>query len=170
MSRSERSDAIRDAFLAALREQGASVESMADLAASEPNGTLRDVLLGLGRAGREVYLLRGVGFMNVHVRAEPPGWWNILKSVKRDLDLLAKELGVKTYYVLLIGREDSHIANGYIAADFATTPFARTPKSEEMKYSVNEKVHLDQNKRLLSIKKISTILLQAPQSAASNAP
>lgn len=160
MLRTERSDAIRDAFLAALREQGASVDSATDLAASEPSDTLRDILLGLGRAGREVYLVRGVGFINVHIRAEPPGWWNVLKSVKKDLDLLAKELGVKTYYVLLIGRKDTHIANGYIATDFRVAPFVRPPKAEETKYSINEKVNLDQNKRLLSIKKISSILLQ----------
>ena len=170
MSRNEKSDSIRDAFLAALRSQGAFVEGMNDLAAAESNATFRNIFLGLGKAGREVYFVRGVGIMNIHIRTEPPGWWNILKSVKGDLDFLSEELGVNTYFVLLIGRKDHHIANGYIAADFKTSPFARPPNTEETKYSVNEKVNLDKNKLLLSIDKIAKVLFQLKKSELGNVP
>lgn len=159
MPHADRSNVIRDAFLATLREKSASVESMIDLAATEPNEAARSLFLGLGQAGREIYLVRGVGIINIHIRSERPGWWNILKSVKTDLDSLADELGVKSYYVLLIGRDDHYIANGYIATDFASSPFARAPGIEKTKYSVNEKQHLDQSKLLLSVNKIANTLL-----------
>lgn len=170
MSRSSTSDTVRDAFLGVLRAQGATVESMSGLAATESNDTISNLLLGLGRAGREVYWVRGVGFINIHIRSEAPGWWNILKSVKSDLDVLAKEFGVKSYYVLLVGRNDRFIANGYVATDFSSSPFVRPPGVEASKYSVNENQHLDQKKLLLSVEKVAKVLLQPLAGVAGNAP
>src|SRR5690348_11231900 len=118
MSRTAKADAIRDAFLQALKAEGAEVETLAELAAAESNETIRGLFLALGQAGREVYLVRGLGFINVHIRSEPPGWWNILKTVKRDLDILTNKFETKCVYVLLIGRKDQHIADGYVATDF----------------------------------------------------
>jgi hypothetical protein len=165
MSRTDKADRIRDAFLDALRSQGASVESMADLAATS-SSTVRKLFLALGQAGREAYLVRGVGIINVHVRSEAPGWWSILKTVKRDLDLLAKEFQTKCFYVLLVGRDDQHVADGYIANDFAASPFTRPPGVEKTKYTVNEKQHLDRRKLLLSVGKVAKVLLEARAVAA----
>lgn len=163
MSRTSKSDEIRDAFINVIRAQGVSVESVADLASTEANSIIRDLFLELGRAGREIYLVRGVGFINVHIRSESPGWWNIVKSVKADLDHLAKEYGLKTYYVLLVGRDDRHIANGYVATDFLSSPFIRLPREEEIKFTVKAKQHLDPRKYLLSVEKVARVLLQSPQ-------
>jgi hypothetical protein len=170
MSRAAKADRIRDAFLEALKAQGASIETMGDLAADASNSTIRGLFLALGQAGREVYLVRGVGFINVHVRSEPPGWWSILKTVKRDLDVLAIEFGTKCFYVLLVGRNDQHIADGYIATDFSNPPFVRPPGVEETKYTVNEKQHLDARKLLLSVGKVAKVLMVARGVAVTNAP
>jgi len=170
MSRTAKADDIRDAFLEALRSQDATVETMADLAADESNEKIRNLFLSLGQAGREVYLVRGVGFVNIHVRSEPPGWWGILQTVKRDLDALTGELKIRSVYVLLIGRKDQHIADGYIATDFTNSPFIRLPSVDDTKYTVNERQHLDVNKLLLSVGKVAKVLLQTPGVVITDAP
>ena len=123
----------------------------------------------LGQAGREVYLIRGVALVNVHVRSEPPGWWNILKTVKRDLDLMAKEFALNCIYVLLVGRSDRHVADGYIVTDFAKGPFTRPLKAEKTKYSINERQHLDKGALLLSVAKVAKVLAQY-RAANADAP
>ncbi len=160
MSRTSKADRISHAFIEALKSQGGSVATMSDLATDELNSTIRDIFLSLGRSGREVYLVRGVGFINLHVRSAPPGWWSILKTVKNDLDILAKEFGSKCFYVLLIGRDDQHVANGYILTDLTNPPLLRQPGVEKTKYTVNEKSHLDASKLLLSVDKVAKLLLQ----------
>lgn len=158
MSRSAKADIIRDAFLQALESEGVSVETMADLAAKGPDETFRNLFLGLGRAGREVYFVRGFGFVNVHIRSEPPGWWNILKTVKRDLDILSKEFKIGCYFVLLVGRNDVYVADGYIVTDFKSPPFLRPPGVEDTKYTVNERQQLDPTKRISSVRRVATSL------------
>lgn len=130
---------------------------MVDVAESS-SGKIKHLFAALGQAGREVYLIRGVALINLHIRSEPPGWWNILKTVKRDLDAMAKELGVNCIYVLLIGRKDRHVADGYIVSGFDRPPFVRPPKGEETKYSINERQHLDTRTLLLSTTKIAKAL------------
>lgn len=159
MPASDRTEKIRDTFLDALRSEGMSPEPLIDVAAAA-SGIVKELFAALGRAGREVYLIRGVALINVHVRSEPPGWWNILKTVKRDLDLMAKEFGLNCIYVLLIGRSDKHVADGYIVSDFAKPPFIRAPKAEETKYSINERQHLDKKNLLLSVAKVAKVLAQ----------
>lgn len=161
MSRTIKADQVRDAFLEALRSESASIETMGALAASESYPKIRSLFLALGQQGREVYRIRGIGFINIHIRSETPGWWNILKTVKRDLDLLTKEFKIKCFYVLLIRRDDQFIADGYIVSDFAKSPLVRQPGIEETKYTVNERQHLDVNKKLLSIEKVAKVLMKA---------
>lgn len=162
MTSQVKAETIRKAFLDALKAQGASVRTMADLAAEMPDPKLRSICQGLGQAGREVYFVGGLGFMNIHVRSEPPGWWSILKSVKKDLAFLSGERrksGFNCYYILLVGRGDQHIADGYIATDFAKPPFTRLPGVEETKYTINEKQHLDQRALVLSVSRVAKALL-----------
>lgn len=169
MNRHIKADSIRDAFLNALKSEGASVRTMVELAEKETDQELRNIMLALGRAGREVYLVSGVGFVNVHVRSEPPGWWNILKTVRGDLTFLSAKRGGKSgincYYVLLIGRNDHHVADGYIATDFDKPPFTRPPGLEKTKYTINERQHLDSGKLLLSVGKVAKTLLQQGQTS-----
>ena len=160
---SNRADAIRDAFLDALRARGATVRTMAKLAERMAEPKLRAVCLGLGRAGREVYFVGGVGFINVHVRSESAGWWGILKSVKNDLDFLSSghggEAGVTSYYILLIGRGDHFVAGGYVVSDFSRPPMIKPPSEQATKYTINEKQHLDRSALLLSVDSVAKALV-----------
>lgn len=159
----ERANTIREAFLDVLRGEGASVQKIRDLADDPKTADIRSILLALGRASREIYGVHGVGIINVHVRSEPPGWWNIVKSVKRDFTTLSAQnsFRINCYYVLLIGRNDQHVADGYIATDFDQPPFIRQPRNnEEIKYTVKECKHLDSRKLLLSVGKVARTLMQ----------
>ncbi|MDO9417408.1 hypothetical protein [Pararhizobium sp.] len=159
MGRTVDSDRIRDNFLDSLKSQGASVETMADLALQATESTMRRLFDGLGRAGRDVYLVRGVGLINVHVRSKSPGWWNILKTVKEDLDILHKEFGVIRLFVLLIGRPDRFVADGYIITEFDEPPLLRSPGIEKTKYTINERQHLELSRKILSLEKLAMTLL-----------
>jgi len=159
MSRTIESDSVRDALLTSLRSQGASVETMASLASDTTTSTVRSLFERLGHAGREVYFVRGLGLINVHVRSQSPGWWNILKTVKNDLDTLHGELGIARFFVLLIGRPDRFIADGYIITEFDQPPLMRDPSVERTKYTINEMPHLDQSRKLLSLDKVTKALL-----------
>ncbi len=160
MSRTVQSDAIQEAFLDAVRAEGAVVEGMSELTGHTSNGELRAVLQSLGRNGRNVFFVEGVGMIQVHVRTEPPGWWNVLKSVKKHLDGLHKH-----YFVFLIGRKDQYVADGYIASDFNGPPFIKHPGIEATKFTINEKQDLDRDARLLSVSKIARELLRLGKGA-----
>ena len=85
----ERDNTIREEFLDTLRSKGLVVRKVRDLADAASDPDIRSMMLDLGRAGREVYSVSGIGLINIHVRSEPPGWWNILKTVKKHFDLLS---------------------------------------------------------------------------------
>lgn len=162
MSRTTRSDAIQEAFLDLVKAEGGVVESMTELAGRIPTTEselrlLRGVFEDLGRAGRNVFLVKGVGLINVHVRADPPGWWDILKSVKSDFELLQNHFN--SYFILLVGRKDQHVADGYILSDFNSSPLLKPPEVGATKFTIKEKLHVDRDERLLSLSKVSKALL-----------
>ena len=103
-NRQARANTTREAFLDTLRSKGQLVRKVRDLADAASDPDIRSMMLDLGKAGREVYSVSGIGLINVHIISEPPGWWNILKTVKKHFDLLSPLF--KCYYVLLIGRKD----------------------------------------------------------------
>jgi len=163
MSHKTRADEIRADFLGALRAQGMRVDTLKEVADEVSDQVLRELFRRLGQAGREIYLVRGVGLVNIHIRSEAPGWWNILKSVKADFDALAKAIGARAFYVLLVGRKDpkdAHVANGWVATDFLSSPFLKSPSEEATKYTVKEGLHLDERKLILSVTKVAQKLLQ----------
>ena len=155
-NRQARANTIREEFLDTLRSTGLLVRKVRDLADAASDPDIRSMMLDLGRAGREVYSVSGIGLIHIRVRSEPPGWWNILKTVKNHFDLLSPLF--KCYYILLIGRTDQHIADGYIVTDLDQPPFLRQPGDETTKYTVNERQHLDLSKCLLSIDKVARTL------------
>jgi hypothetical protein len=111
-----------------------------------------------GRAASNVFFVKGVGLINIHVRTEAPGWWNIQKSIMDQLDYL-QERGVKRYFIFLIGREDEDIADGYIVSDF--NEFIRAPSNEEpTKFTIRERQHLDPGKLVLAARKLARELLR----------
>ncbi len=159
MSRTLQSDAIQDGFLNALKAEGAVVEDMMQLAARATDPAAQGLFQHLGRYRRNVFSIKSVGLINVHVRSELRGWWNILKTVKEDFDWLQKDFRLNHYFVLLIGRKDHHIADGYIVSDFNAPPFVTHPSIEATKFTINEKQHLNPDERLSSISKVAKVLL-----------
>lgn len=149
---------IREAFLEELRKLDLSVVTMDALATDSNDGAIRRVFHRLGQADRRVYLIRGVGIINLHIRSKRPGWWNILKSVKDDLDWLRRYPKIASYYVLLVGSGDATVARGYVFSEFAYPPFKQKPAPEATKYSINEGPNLDRSKALPSVQKIAAEL------------
>jgi hypothetical protein len=139
-------------------------EKSGDLAEGESDSFIRNLFLALGKSSREVYNVTGVGLINVHVKSESPGWWNIIKTVKRDFTTLSTSRdnfpGIPYYYIFLIGRKDQHIADGYIATDFNQSPFIHPPHEEATKYSVYASQHLNQNRIILTINRVAQTLIQ----------
>jgi hypothetical protein len=158
MTRGTADERIRRAFFDELGKLGLSVVTMDALATESDSEAVRRVFQRLGQADREVYLVRGVGIVNLHIRSESPGWWNILKSVKDDLDWLRRDLKFACYYVLLAGTGDHAVANGYIFSEFAYPPFKRKPAAEATKYSINERPNLDRSKALPSVEEVAKVL------------
>jgi hypothetical protein len=155
-----RDHVIREAFLQALGSEGATVQKVRDLAEGQSDPYIRSLLLELGNATREVYSVRGVGIINIHIKSEPPGWWNIMESVDNHFALLST-MQIHCFYVLILGRKDQHVADGYIATDINQPPFIQRPTIKSGKfYSVTERQHLDRNKLILSIGKIARTLIQ----------
>jgi hypothetical protein len=161
MGRTTQSDAIQEAFLDELKAQGATVESMNELIARTDHREARELLARLGRSGRNLFLVKGVGLINVHVRSDLKGWWGILKTVREDL----QALGTKYFFVLLIGRNDRFVADGYIVSDFDAAPIIKYPSIGATKFTINEKQHLDPDERLLSIGKVAKVLLGSKMSS-----
>jgi len=164
MSRTVQSDFIQKAFLQALKAEGAIVEDMQQVAARFSDSNARKYFEHLGRAGRNVFFVKRVGLINVHVRSELPGWWNVLTSVKEDFDELKKDSRLNHYFVFLVGRNDKYIADGYISSDFNAPPFTRHPSIEATKFTINEKQHLNPDERLSSISKIAKVLISSSES------
>ena len=164
--RGGRDQVIRQGFLDALRSEGAAVQTAQELVQDNSDAFFRRVILLLGKSGREMYFVGGVGLINIHVRSDPPGWWNIIGTVHNDFMSLSKladgNPGVPCYYVFLVGRKDQHIADGYIATDFNTPPFIQAPRIEQKtkKYRVTERQNLNQNRILSSISRVARTLLQ----------
>src|SRR2546427_9548301 len=113
----KKADVIREAFLEALRNQGVTVQKARVLAETASDPEIRRLILELGNATREIYSVSGVGIINLHIRSEPPGWWNIMKSVEKHFLILSAHKDdmprINCCYILLIGRKDKHIADGY---------------------------------------------------------
>lgn len=158
MSRSAGANRIKKAFFDEIGKLGLSVVTMDKLAAESESDAVRRTFQRLGQADREVYLVRGVGIVNLHVRSESPGWWNVLKTVKDDLDWLRRNARIGCYYVLLVGTGNDSVANGYIFSEFAYPPFKRRPGAEATKYSINERQDLDRSKAFLSMEKVAAAL------------
>ena len=160
MSRSLVADKILEAFLDILREMGVSVRDMNDLARDFDDPELRNLMHSLGQAGRHVFRVGGVGFVNIHISTSDKGFWGVQQSVKNDFDALAKFGSVPCFYIFLVSRKDSFIANGYIASDLISPPFVRPMSPKANGFRINQKTDFDPSKELLSIRKVARELVE----------
>lgn len=160
MSRSPVADKVLEAFLTILREMGVSVRDMNELARDFDDPNLRNLTQSLGQAGRHVFLVGGVGFVNIHISTSDKGFWGVEQSVKNDFDALAKIGPVQCLYIFLVSRKDSFVANGYIASDLKSPPFVRPMSPKANGFRINQRSDLDPSKELLSIRKVARELVE----------
>lgn len=74
MGQREQSDAIQAALINALSEKGMELSDMESFSSSIKNQNLSAIFSGWASSNREIYFHKGIGFINIHVRAEPPGF------------------------------------------------------------------------------------------------
>lgn len=160
MVKSERSDELHLAFIEALEELGAKVETMERLSETMNVPFAKEMFRSWSKAGREVIFVRGAGFVNVHVRSDTKGFWGITKALDADFAVLRKELGVPCWYVLLVERRDRRGANGYILEDLESPPIIKRPSETAAQLKINEGTNLDKDKIVRSLAKVASAMLE----------
>lgn len=158
VSKSPEADELREALLRAIRSHGAQIEKLSDMAAKEEYDALNGLFQILGGSGREVYILGGVGLINIHVSTDRSAWWNVMKSVKASFEWWTKHVGQKCLFVFLTSRKDG-LLTGYIASGFDADPFLQPPSEQQTKFMVKESKHLNPLKRIVSAQLIAEQLL-----------
>jgi hypothetical protein len=133
---------------------------MNELANNSRDPVLRNLFYSLGQAGRHVFLISSVGFVNIHISTSKKGFWGVDESVKEDFDALAKIDRLRCLYVFLVSRNDRFVARGYIASDLASPPFVRPVRLTENGFRINQEVDLDSSKALLSIDEVARDLIK----------
>ena len=85
MSRSEKEEYLRENFIDAIVDCRMGVEDMSEFARRfDDNKIFKEIFIRWSRTGREVFFIKKVGFVNIHVRSEPPGFWGVTKKVITD--------------------------------------------------------------------------------------
>ncbi len=72
MSRSKKEEYFREKFIDAIVANGTGIEDMSALVRRFGDGTFKEIFKRWSRTGCEQFLIKGVGFINIHVRSEPP--------------------------------------------------------------------------------------------------
>jgi hypothetical protein len=139
MGRTEKAEELRDKLIEALAAKGAAVADMAEFARCIDVPQLRSILQRWARSGRELFFVKGVGFISVHVRSEAPGFWGVTKDVVSDFETVRNYLGIPCWYVLLVGRKDGKDVNGYILEQLQGPPLVQNPSEQSASYKINER-------------------------------
>jgi len=159
MSRTEKDDYFREKFLDAIVAQGTGVEGMSDFARRFDDRSIKEIFSRWSRSGRELFFIKKVGFVNVHVRSEPPGFWGVTKNVINDFHAVREYLNTPCWFVLLVGQEYNNDLNGYILEDIFSPPIIKKPSEQDEAYKINER-NLDQNMMIRSTYKIVMSLIE----------
>ena len=159
MGRTEQADNFRIDFINSLRAQGAKVEDMASFARIFDDRKLQLIFQRWDSLGRELFYVNKVGFVNVHVRSDPPGFWGITKRIIEDFDSIKNELKISCWFVLLVGKEDGTDVNGYILEIVFSTPVINSPSEQAEAYKINER-DLDSSKVVKSSAKVAEELIE----------
>ncbi len=150
---------FREKFLDAIVAQGSGIEDMLVFAKRfEYNKGIKDIFLRWSRLGRELYFVKKVGFVNIHIRSEPPGFWGISKNVIKDFRAVREYLPIPCWFVLLVAQQYGNDLNGYILEDIFSPPMLQKPSEQVDAYKINER-NLDQNKVISSTEKIVETLM-----------
>lgn len=159
MTRSDKEDYFRDKFIDAIVANRASIEDMIALARRFDDNEFKNIFERWARLGRELFLVKNVGFINVHVRSEPPGFWGVTKNVIKDFNAFKKHLLTPCWFVLLVGQENGIEQDGYILEDIFSPPMIESPSEQAEAYKINER-NLDPSKIIHTTDKVVKRLIE----------
>jgi|GEM_PF-6653453 len=131
-------------YLTALRDRGAEMHRID----------------GLGSDDQPLFRIKGLGYLLVSMTQEFPGLWQIDQTLVDEVQQRADEEGVNAWFPLLIARRDGRGANGYILADFSSTPVKRDIEAVDGRLVIREKRHLDSLRLILSTEKQAELLMR----------
>lgn len=160
MGHNSNAQKIQEAFIASLKETGTKVLTLADLSRNTKNPSIGRMFDAWSSVNREIIFAEGVGFVNYHVRSKAPGFWGITQSIENDFNVIVKELSISCWYVLLVGRDDKWIANGYIIDHSLKKPLIKPLSATNGQYKINEKVDLDGDAVIWGVQRVANKLVE----------
>jgi hypothetical protein len=160
MSRSEKEKYLRENFIDAIVACGTGVVDMSEFARRfDDNKIFKEIFIRWSRTGREVFFIKKVGFVNLHVRSEPPGFWGVTKKVIKDFKAVSEHLRTPCWFVLLVGEEYGDDQNGYILEDIFSPSMIQKPSEQAEAFKINER-NLDNKEVILSTNKVAQRLIE----------
>jgi hypothetical protein len=159
MGRTEKDEYFREQFLDEIVAQGKGVEDMSTLARRYDDISIKNIFDRWSRIGREIFFLKGTGFINVHIRSEPPGFWGVRKNVLNDFKILEEKFRINCLFVLLVADDHGETLNGYILKNMSSSSLLKAPSEQEEDYKINETA-LDKNKKIVSLKSVVEELIK----------
>ena len=158
MGRSEKEEYFREQFLDEIAVQGTGVEDMSTLAQRFDESSFKNIFIRWSRLGREIFFIKGTGFVNVHVRSDPPGFWGVTKNVLNDFKSIEANLRISCFFILLVGNENGTDLKGYILKDMISNPLIKMPSEQQDAYKINE-TDLNKNEAIITLKNIVNTLI-----------
>ena len=131
---------------------------MKTLAYRSDDPQIRSIFENWSKKQREIFLVKNVGFINLHIRSDPPGFWGVRKNILKDFEVLKNELGIKCFFTLLVRIQNSEAIGGYILEDMTSTQIIKKPSEQKDDYKINENI-LDVNYKFLNLGSICDELL-----------
>ena len=116
---------IHEQFIIALEKQGITVMTANQVSSIIDNKDTAAVIRLLGANNRNIYILTcqgKTGIIHLHIRGEGSGFWGLTKNTLDHLKLFTK---IPNWLILLIGRQDKFIADGYIIPEIGKSPMKR---------------------------------------------
>jgi len=166
------SERIKDSFLLAinttLTDISLPILNMKEFSSFFEDPKIRNFFLSWDAFKRQIIFIKSVGFVNYHIHSKEPGFWGIPVRIQRDFGIIAKGLKIPCWYVLLVGRNDKWIANGYIIDYEFGIPLIKIPDPKNDQYKINEKSNLDKNYLIHSVQRVAEKLIERGQKSFSN--
>jgi len=159
---------IHEQFIIALEDQGLTVHTanhFSSLFAGDKD--LAAAIRALGSKQRNIYFLayKGkIGIIHLHIRSKDSGFWGLTKNTLDQVKVFKEALKIPNWLILLVGRQDQFIADGYIISDVGKHPMTRPINLLATGgYRINEQQDLDCGKKIRSIgliaKKLGNMML-----------
>jgi hypothetical protein len=149
---------IHKQFIITLKEQGLTVRTANEVSSIVDDKNFAAAIRILGDNHRNIYFLtcqNKVVIIHLHIRSEESGFWGLTKSTLDHLKLFKEKLKIPYLLVLLVGRQDKFIADGYIIPEVGKSPMTRQlTLLANGGYKINEKQDLNSGKKIRSIKMI----------------